>query len=148
VAVAARAGVIASDHQVCAAVVAADDTVKKGLAWAREPHGKGQKRQLHFAGGQQGQHCLVATQAGEGVHVAVAGRAHHWVQQQPGVGLAHGPAAQLEVSEVHRVARLERDYARPSSPLDLVAQLARRRPQCAGGLARWQLHSLDAPAET
>jgi hypothetical protein len=49
--IAAGAGVVATDDEVRAAEVLADDAMKQGLARPAHAHRQGQQRQLHSSGG-------------------------------------------------------------------------------------------------
>ena len=129
-AVLARAGVVAADDHVGAAVVAADDAVPDRLARAAHAHREVEERQRGGRGRVLVEHRLVAAHAGEVVDVAGLGHADDRVDQQVRLRLAGGAEGQLLVRAVQRVAGLEGDDPAPAE----LAEVGRgARSGCCGG---------------
>ena len=69
----ARAGVVAADNEVRAAVILADQRVPDGLARSAHAHRQRQQRELHRSLRIFRQQQLIAAHAGEVIHVAGLG---------------------------------------------------------------------------
>ena len=127
--VVARAGVVATDDQMGAAEILADDRVPHGLAWAAHPHGQRQQRELDRVLRVVRQHFLVAVDPRVVVQVAGLGQAHHRVDQQVGLDFLGRTQGQLVMRAMHRVPRLEGHDAAPAQPGELLAHLGGRQAQ-------------------
>ena len=114
VAVIARAGVIAADDEVRAAVVLADDGVPQRFARPAHAHGQVQQAQRAWSAPGTAPALLVAAHAGEVVDVAGLGHAHHRVNQQIGLYFARGAEGQFLVGAVHGVTGLEGHHLAPA----------------------------------
>ena len=123
VGVLARAGVVAADDEVGAAVVLANEGVPDGFARAAHAHGEGDEGELGGAGRVFADEELVAADAGEVIDVAGLGHADDGMDEEAGFDLFRGAEGELDVGAVHRVARLEGDDAAPALAGELGAQL-------------------------
>ncbi|MPL71146.1 hypothetical protein SDC9_16917 [bioreactor metagenome] len=140
-AVLARAGMVAADDHVGAAVVAADDAVPDRLARAGHAHRQVQQAERGGRLRVLVEHRLVAAHAGEVVDIAGLGEADHRVDQQVRLGFLRGAEGQLLVRAVQRVAGLEGDDLAPAELAEIGAQFVRR---VATGLEIVMHRRLDA----
>ena len=145
--VAARSRVVAADDEVRAAVVLPDDRVPHRLARSAHAHRQRQQRQQRRPGRIAVQQRLVAADAGVVVDVARLRHPHHRVNQQVGLDLLRRAQRQLLVRPVHRVARLERNDARPPQLGELGPQLRRGVAQEPVVVVRDGLHAGQRAAD-
>src|SRR5207253_3842309 len=73
--------------------------------------------------------------------------AHHRMDEQMRAGLLAGPHGQLEVSPMHRIARLEGDDAPPAEPAELLAQLRWTEAKRLEVVVRRSLEAFDPPGD-
>ena len=120
----ARAGVVAPDDEVGAAVVLANEGVPDGFARSTHAHGKGDQGELGGAARIFADEKLVTADAGEVIDVPRLGHADDRVNEEAGFDLFGGAEGELDVRPVHRVAGLEGDNAAPALVGEVSAQLS------------------------
>ena len=117
---------IAANDEMGAAVVFADQPVPDRLARAGHAHGKVQQGHRRGRGWVLIKHRLIAAHAGEVIHVAGFGHAHHRVDQQVRLRLTGGAEGQLLMRAVQRVAGLKRHNLAPAHLAEIGAQFVGR----------------------
>ena len=124
--VGAGSGVVAANDEMGAAIVGADQTVPHGLARASHTHRQRQERHRGGRGRIFIQNRLIAAHAGEVIHIAGFGHAHHRMDEQVGLGFFRGAEGQFLVRAVQRVAGLEGHNAAPAQLAEIGAQFVGR----------------------
>jgi hypothetical protein len=135
--------VVATDDEVRAAVVLADDRVPHGLAGPAHPHRQVEQRQRGGVVRVGRQQQLVGPGAGVVVDVARLGQPDHRVDEQVGAALLGRPEGDLLVGPVHGVAGLEGHDLGPAHLLELVAHLGRGLAQRAEVVVVRQRQALE-----
>ncbi len=148
-----RAGVIAADNEMTAAVILADERVPDGLA--RSAHAHGERQQGKFGGRLRklGEQQLIATHSRVVIHIAGLGHAHDGMNQQAGLDLLGGAECELDVSAVHGIASLEGDHTPPADAGKLGPHLGRSQAQVtkivvrreSGSPLKFLRHTRDSP---
>ena len=117
---------VATDDEMGAAVVGANEPVPHGLARPAHAHRQIEQRHGRGRGWVLIEHRLIATHAGEVIYVSRFGHADHWVNEQIGLGLFRGTKGQLLMGAVERVAGLKGHHAAPTHFAKIGAQLVGR----------------------
>ncbi len=143
----AGAGVVATDDEVGAAVIAAHDGVEHRLARPRHAHRDRQQREARRLRRIAVEQRLIAAHAREMVDVPRLGHADRGMDQQAAADLLGGAAGEFEVGPVHRVAGLEGDDLAPAAPCELGAQLVGRLPQVDEVEVRRQAQDFERAAD-
>src|SRR5207244_13364571 len=126
-----RAGVVAADDEVRAAVVLPDNAVPDGFARAPHSHGQWQEGKLYCVVRVLGEQQPVTTHAREVIHVAGPGHTHGRMDQQIRLYLLGGAESQFHMGAVHGIAGLKGYYATPAQAGKLGAKFRRSKTQCA-----------------
>ena len=147
VGVVARAGVVATDDEMGAAVVFADERVPDGFARAAHTHGEGHKGELGGPGWIFSNEELVAADAGKVIDIAGPGHADDRMDEETGFDLLRGAEGEFDMRAVHWVASLEGDDAAPTLVRKFGTKLGRGLAEGFEVVVARKLEALKAPAD-